>query len=173
MESNTALLILVGLVALATSLGVLIRRTQTRVRRIGASAASAASAVPPEALAAEGEAPPAFGERLTAVQFSSETCARCPATARALRAAAGAHRGVAHIEVDVTHRDDLISRFALLRTPTVLLLDADGGPVARVTGPLGLPQAASLLDAHLQAGGASAAAGPGRTETTPHERSRT
>lgn len=172
MEANVVLLILVALLVSATSLGVLVRRTQTRVRPVDGGGAEAVSAVTPETLASAGKAAPAFGERLTVVQFSSETCARCPATARALRAAAESRRGVVHVEVDITHRDDLISRFDLFRTPTVLLLDARGGPVARATGPLGPPQAASLLDAHLAPGGAPIAAGPGLTETARSERSR-
>jgi len=90
----------------------------------------------------------AFGERATLVQFSTEYCARCPATGRLLARLAGEHDGAAHVEVDLTHRPDLAGRFRITETPTTLLLDGDGavddGAVrARIAG---LPRAAAVRE---------------------------
>lgn len=76
-----------------------------------------------------------FGEAATLVQFSTEFCAKCPATARLLRSVADEFAGAAHVEVDLTHRPDLARRFRVTQTPTTLLLDADGVERARFGGP--------------------------------------
>lgn len=145
METNVMWWLLAGLVALALVLGAVVRATQTRVR----TAADATDAISPEVFAAPGLGAPEFGERLTLVQFSTTTCARCPSTARSLRRASDAHAGVRHVEVDVTTRDDLIARFAIRRTPTVLILDADGRLRARASGPVTTEHANELVEAHL------------------------
>lgn len=159
-------LILLGLVAFASALGVVLRRTQTRVRRLAPQTApgrrdgdgggvpratSGPDPVVPAELAAAGEPAPRFGEQLTVLQFSTESCARCPGTARVLAAAVAERDGAAHVEIDVTRRDELIARFSIMRTPTLLVLDADGRPLTRVSGPVGTAQARALLDEHLAA----------------------
>ena len=75
-----------------------------------------------------------FGDAATIVQFSTEFCARCPATARLLDGIAGDTSGTRHVEVDLTRRADLAGRFQITQTPTVLLLDADGVVRARFSG---------------------------------------
>lgn len=75
-----------------------------------------------------------LGARATLLQFSSEVCAPCRAARRVLADVAGATPGVAHVEVDAAQRLDLVRRLDVRRTPTVLLLDADGRPVQRSTG---------------------------------------
>ena len=151
MELNAfgVILALVGLVVVASLLGLLLRATQTRVR--SSEMGDAAERIRPIDLAESSEVPE-FGERLTLVQFSTETCARCPASARSLSGAADAVDGVRHVEIDVTHRDDLIRRFSLLRTPTVLVLDAQHHLRARVSGPVSAQQARELVEAHASAG---------------------
>ena len=42
--------------------------------------------------------------------------------------------GVAHVEVDAEHHLDLVRRLGVLRTPTTLVLDADGREVSRAAG---------------------------------------
>ncbi len=76
----------------------------------------------------------ALGDRATLVQFSTEYCSRCPSTARQLTAVVGDYDGVRHVEIDLTHRADLAARFAVLQTPTTLILGADGTPTARIGG---------------------------------------
>ncbi|PZT70089.1 thioredoxin [Streptomyces sp. SW4] len=75
-----------------------------------------------------------LGERATLVQFSSAFCAPCRATRRVLGDVAGLVPGVAHIEIDAEARLDLVRALDMLRTPTVLVLDAGGRVVRRAAG---------------------------------------
>jgi thiol-disulfide isomerase/thioredoxin len=76
----------------------------------------------------------ALGERATLVQFSSAFCAPCRATRRILADVAGMTPGVAHIEIDAESHLDLVRELNVLRTPTVLVLAADGRVVRRASG---------------------------------------
>ncbi|MER6012205.1 thioredoxin family protein [Streptomyces bluensis] len=75
-----------------------------------------------------------LGERATLVQFSSAFCAPCRATRRVLTEVAGMVPGVSHVEIDAERHLDLVRRFGILKTPTVLVLDADGRIVRRAAG---------------------------------------
>ncbi|MGX4693902.1 TlpA family protein disulfide reductase [Streptomyces sp. JNUCC 63] len=75
-----------------------------------------------------------LGARATLVQFSSAFCAPCRATRRILGEVAGMVPGVAHVEIDAEARLELVRRLGILKTPTVLVLDADGRVVRRATG---------------------------------------
>ncbi|MEV7686884.1 thioredoxin family protein [Streptomyces bungoensis] len=75
-----------------------------------------------------------LGERATLVQFSSAFCAPCRATRRVLGEVAALVPGVAHVEIDAEARLDLVRELGVLKTPTVLVLDADGRVVRRAAG---------------------------------------
>ncbi|MFC3411688.1 TlpA family protein disulfide reductase [Streptomyces lusitanus] len=75
-----------------------------------------------------------LGERATLVQFSSAFCAPCRATRRVLGEVADMVPGVTHVEIDAEARLDLVRRLGVERTPTVLVLDADGREVRRAAG---------------------------------------
>jgi thiol-disulfide isomerase/thioredoxin len=75
-----------------------------------------------------------LGERATLLQFSSAFCAPCRATRRVLTDVAGMVPGVRHIEVDAEQHLDLVRRVGVLRTPTTLVLDAEGREVSRAAG---------------------------------------
>jgi thiol-disulfide isomerase/thioredoxin len=75
-----------------------------------------------------------LGERATLVQFSSAFCAPCRATKRVLDEVAGMVDGVTHVEIDAEARLELVRRLDILRTPTVLVLDARGALVRRASG---------------------------------------
>ncbi|RKS06082.1 thiol-disulfide isomerase/thioredoxin [Nocardiopsis sp. Huas11] len=75
-----------------------------------------------------------LGERATLVQFSTVFCQPCRATRRILDEVAGMVGGVAHVEVDAEARLDLVRRLDILRTPTVLVLDASGRVTRRASG---------------------------------------
>ncbi|WP_438353309.1 TlpA family protein disulfide reductase [Microbacterium sp. CJ88] len=77
--------------------------------------------VEPQRLGADG-----LGEAATLLQFSTETCARCPGVHRQLAELADSHDGVRHLDVDLTHRPDIAKHFHVLQTPTTLILDRDG-----------------------------------------------
>ena len=75
-----------------------------------------------------------LGERATLVQFSSAFCAPCRATRRILSDVAGMTDGVVHVEIDAESHLDLVRELNVLRTPTVLVLAADGRVVSRGSG---------------------------------------
>ncbi|WP_443032653.1 TlpA family protein disulfide reductase [Streptomyces sp. DH41] len=75
-----------------------------------------------------------LGARATLVQFSSAFCAPCRATRRVLGEVAGMVPGVAHVEIDAEDRLELVRALGVLKTPTVLVLDADGRVVRRAVG---------------------------------------
>ncbi|RMI93425.1 thiol reductase thioredoxin [Streptomyces sp. ZS0098] len=75
-----------------------------------------------------------LGERATLVQFSSAFCAPCRATRRVLDEVAAMVPGVTHVEIDAEARLDLVRQLGVERTPTVLVLDADGRVVRRAAG---------------------------------------
>ncbi|GGR82020.1 thiol reductase thioredoxin [Streptomyces eurythermus] len=75
-----------------------------------------------------------LGERATLVQFSSAFCAPCRATRRVLGEVAGLVPGVTHVEIDAEAHLDLVRALEIVKTPTVLVLDAGGRVVRRATG---------------------------------------
>jgi thiol-disulfide isomerase/thioredoxin len=95
------------------------------------------------------------GTPLTLVQFSSAFCAPCRATRVLCAQAASTIPGVRHIEVDAEAHLDAVREYGILRTPTVLLVNADGEVVRRASGRPTLAQLLSAVDAAL--GGSHAA----------------
>lgn len=121
----TGLVVCVVVLAAASAYGVLQRRRSGRVRVRGRDDGKRLDAAE---LGAE------LGERATLVQFSSAFCAPCRATRRVLGEVAAVVPGVTHVEIDAEAHLDLVRRLDILKTPTVLVLDADGGVVRRATG---------------------------------------
>lgn len=75
-----------------------------------------------------------LGEKATLVQFTSAFCAPCRATKRILNEVADMVPGVRHVDLDVDEYLDLARELNITRTPTVLVLDAEGGIVTRASG---------------------------------------
>lgn len=125
---------LVALVALATVLGLIWRSQQGRIRHTDGRTVIRAGDVPGVRRLASGA---------TLLQFSTEVCAPCASTRTLLGALASERRGVSHIDLDVTHRPDLASRFHIMQTPTTLILDRKGVVRARIGG---APKRESLRD---------------------------
>jgi len=141
------LLLLVVLLAVTSVLWLAIRRRDGRFRL----ARLASDAV----LTGEDLGRP-LGRRATFVQFSTPTCASCPQVSRTLSTIADHETGVVHVEVPADRRPDLVRRFGVLRTPTVLLLGPEGAVRSRTSGPLARHQAIAALAEH--AGSSHAAA---------------
>ncbi|MFC8359458.1 thioredoxin family protein [Streptomyces griseorubiginosus] len=119
-------LVVCGVVLVAASAyGVLQRRRSGRVRVRGRDDGKRLGAAE---LGAE------LGERATLVQFSSAFCAPCRATRRVLGEVAGMVPGVTHVEIDAEKNLDLVRELDILKTPTVLVLDAGGRVVRRAAG---------------------------------------
>jgi thiol-disulfide isomerase/thioredoxin len=121
MDAATVALALGSLVFAATLLGLWHRATQGRARTISDARIVSIDGV-------------ALGGRATLLQFSTEVCAPCKSTARVLDDLAARTEDVAHVDLDVTHRPELASRYRVLQTPTTLILDADGAVRARIGG---------------------------------------
>ncbi|WP_299058212.1 thioredoxin family protein [uncultured Nocardioides sp.] len=127
--------ILLGALALAGVLAVWHRRVNGRFRPTAEAERPEEKAVEPvldevtwQSLGAEP------GERATLLQFSSAFCAPCRATRVTLGDVASRVPGVAHVEVDAEKHLDLVRRLNILRTPTTLVLDADGAEATRASG---------------------------------------
>jgi thiol-disulfide isomerase/thioredoxin len=99
-----------------------------------------------------------LGERATLLQFSSAFCAPCRATRRILSEVAGMTEGIAHVEIDAETHLDLVRELGILRTPTVLVLAADGRIVRRASGQ---PRKADVI------GALGAAVEPGSDPSNP------
>lgn len=127
----------------ASAFGVLNQRRSGRVRVRGRDGGKRLGAA---------ELGEDLGERATLVQFSSAFCAPCRATRRVLGEVAGLVPGVTHVEIDAEDHLDLVRELDILKTPTVLVLDADGRVVRRATGQ---PRKADVIAALGEAVGTS------------------
>ncbi|MGO2682919.1 MAG: thioredoxin family protein [Microbacterium sp.] len=131
MPFSAVLLIVGAVVLLAVAAGVILRAQDGR-RRSGGTVRVLAGDLP-------GGTPTAS---VTLVQFSTELCARCPQVRRLLSEIA-TDRGIGHVEVDLTNRRDLASRYQVLQTPTTFLIDAAGVVLSRWGG---VPDRRSIED---------------------------
>jgi thiol-disulfide isomerase/thioredoxin len=122
----TGLIVCLAVLAAASAYGVVHRRREGRIRVRAKDGG--------ERLTAADLGGAALGERATLVQFSTAFCAPCRATRRVLDDVAGMVEGVRHVEIDAEARLDLVRRLNVLKTPTVLVLDADGAVVRRASG---------------------------------------
>jgi thiol-disulfide isomerase/thioredoxin len=146
----TGLWVLLAVLVLATAFGLWRRATDGRVRDVASAGVARPQPVPDGAPPVAVETPDAahhggevltgadlgqpLGERATLVQFSSAFCQPCRATRRVLDEVTGMVDGVAHVEVDAENRLDLVRRLDIMRTPTVLVLDATGAVRKRASG---------------------------------------
>ncbi len=131
MAAMTELLLLVAVLAAATAFGAYRVATEGRLRR-------AADAVPPSGEVSPGPDLPVpaeqLGERATLLQFSSAFCTPCRATRQVLATVAEVVPGVRHVELDVAEHVALTERLNIRRTPTTLVLDAQGLERTRAVG---------------------------------------
>jgi len=147
-----SLAIVAGVLAVATVLGLLLRSRTGRARVVPSKVSDATTV----ADLADREA---FGTAATLLQFSTPTCARCPATAKQLEAVAASKSTttttphgparVRRLEIDLAERPELARRFDVMQTPTVLLVDGTQTVRARFGGPPRQPELIAALDAVL------------------------
>jgi thiol-disulfide isomerase/thioredoxin len=122
----TGIFVVAAAVVLSVAFGVYRAVTDGRVRRTR----QAESVVRLDA----GRLGEPLGSEATFVQFSSAVCAPCRATHRVLSGITADDGSLAHVEIDAETRLDLVKEFNISRTPTVLLLDADGVVRHRIVG---------------------------------------
>ena len=133
-----------GIVVLGVTLvagviiGLFMRRRDGKVRAVKQVVSGGRPAVTSDDLGAD------LGDRATLVQFSTAFCQPCRATRRILHDVAEMVPGVRHVEIDAESRLDLVKRFDVLRTPTVLVVDRTGNVVKRASG---LPRKADVIAA--------------------------
>lgn len=145
MNAVIALLVVIGVVAVATAAGLLwrARNGAVKVKTVSADA-------PKPVRPSDVESDAAFGERATLLQFSTEFCAYCPATRRLLGGIADRTPGVEHVDIDLTHAPEIAKRFKVLQTPTTLLLDGGGAIRARIGGAPKPAELSAQLDTILK-----------------------
>jgi thiol-disulfide isomerase/thioredoxin len=85
----------------------------------------------------------------TLLQFSSAFCAPCRAVRRVSSEVAAMVPGVQHVEVDAESHLEAVRALGIWRTPTLLVLDAEGRVAKRATGVPGKPQLIAALGAVL------------------------
>ncbi|XVV14525.1 TlpA family protein disulfide reductase [Actinoplanes sp. CA-131856] len=85
----------------------------------------------------------------TLLQFSSAFCAPCRAVRRVSSEVAAMVPGVRHVEVDAESHLEAVRALGIWRTPTLLVLDAEGRITKRATGVPGKPQLIAALGAVL------------------------
>lgn len=92
-----------------------------------------------------------LGSQLTVVQFSSTFCQPCVATKRVISRSLDMVQvtGISAIEINADENLELTRQASIMRTPTVLLLDAAGREISRASGELRPPQFIGALGAAL------------------------
>jgi len=138
MSALTAFAIITGIVLGSAIIGFACLRSGFRVRTLRSSNAQRITV---DDLGLPDGAQ--FGERATLVQFSTQFCAKCPATSRLLQSETAELDGVEHLEIDLTDAIEVAKRFSVLQTPTVLVIDETGQLCARITG---APTAGAIRD---------------------------
>jgi thiol-disulfide isomerase/thioredoxin len=129
------LAVLVGVLVLATGVGLLLRARAGRVRAGGAARGGWALA---------GHTPTA-DERVLLLQLSSPICTPCRQTAAVLDGLVADTPGLAHVELDVADRPEVARELNVLRTPTVVAFDRSGAELLRVSGVPKVRELASAL----------------------------
>jgi thiol-disulfide isomerase/thioredoxin len=140
----TGLVILGAAVAATVVVALLMRWKNGRF----AAPAPAAADDSAERLTAEQIGAP-LGERATLVQFSSAFCSPCRATRVVLADVAASSPGVVTVDIDAESHLQLVRDLSVMRTPTVLVLDAAGVVTTRASG---LPRREQVLAALERAG---------------------
>jgi thiol-disulfide isomerase/thioredoxin len=115
---GAGLIVAIAVLAVATLVGVVWRSRQGRLVRVGAAGVRGP---------------------VTLLQFSAPACGPCRQVRALCESLAGPD--VRHVEVDAAGEPERLREFDVLRTPTLLVLDAAGTPVWRTVG---VPRRADL-----------------------------
>jgi thiol-disulfide isomerase/thioredoxin len=143
MGMTGGLIALAAALLVATVLGLALRRRAGRFRP-GSPGTPAAPDRAGTAALTEADLGSSLGRQATLVLFSTAFCAPCRPTRQILVQVADMVDGVTHVEIDAAARLDLVRRLRINSTPTILVLDPDGGIVRRAVG---LPRKADVIAA--------------------------
>lgn len=144
-STSASAAILLGLVVVVTAIGLIWRARNGRLREQPDDGAVFSSS---DLVELGGT----LGARATLLQFSSAFCAPCRTTRVVLGEVSQQTDGVVHLEVDAESHLDLVRRLDIMRTPTVLVLDARGRVVQRASGAPRKADVLAVLDALTPAG---------------------
>ncbi len=123
----TGVLVLLAALAASAALALALRWKNGRFSSTSASTDGR------ERLTAEQVGAP-LGDRATLVQFSSSFCSPCRATRVVLLDVAAREPGVVTVEINAEEHLEMVRELGIMRTPTVLVLDASGVVVTRASG---------------------------------------
>ena len=129
------LAVLLGVLVLATGVGLVLRARAGKVRAGGTAQGGWALA---------GRTPTA-DERVLLLQLSSPICTPCRQTAAVLDGLVADTPGLVHAELDVADRPEVARELNVLRTPTVVAFDRSGAELLRVSGVPRVRELASAL----------------------------
>jgi thiol-disulfide isomerase/thioredoxin len=149
---SVGLLAIVAVLVIGAVVGIWRRRTDGRLRPVGDASedrdvTTETERLDGDLLAALGVAP----AEATLLQFSSAFCAPCRAVRRVSAEVAAMVPGVQHVEVDAESHLDEVRALNIWRTPTLLVLDAQGRVTKRATGVPSKPQLIAALGEALPA----------------------
>jgi thiol-disulfide isomerase/thioredoxin len=141
-------IVAIAVLALATVAALILRRRDGRLTGPGPAGRLRTGPL------TDAELGQPLGSRATLLQFSSSFCAPCRAARQLLADVAARDAGVAHVEIDVADRLDLVRLLDVRRTPTVFVLGPQGQITRRASG---LPRRDDVLAAVALATGGPAA----------------
>jgi len=147
----TGLSVTVGVLVLATVVGLLLRRRDGRFRAARRDVPNDPATTAPAPAPLEAVGDPLLrslgvepGTPVTLLQFSSAFCGPCRATRVLCADVAARVPGVRHVEIDAETSLEAVRALDIWRTPTVLLVDVEGTVRLRASG---APSRRQLLDA--------------------------
>ncbi len=144
---TTGLIVAAAVLVLGTGIGLWRRGVDGRLRPVPEESAgvadpsAAGERIDRGLLAGLGVGP----ARATLLQFSSAFCAPCRAVRRISGEVAAMVPGVRHVEVDAESHLQAVRALGVWRTPTLLVLDAEGRVAKRATGVPGKAQLIAVL----------------------------
>lgn len=126
--------VLVGVLVVATTVGLVLRRRDGRVTQ-GKDTGNGwdLAGVDPDP-----------GDRVLLLQLSSPVCTPCARTREQLTALTAEHPDLRHVEVDVAEHPGIAQALHVLRTPTTVAFDRAGTELLRIGG---VPRRADLQQA--------------------------
>lgn len=126
--------VLIGVLVVATVVGLALRRRNGRVSE-GRDSGNGwdLAGIDPDP-----------GDRVLLLQLSSPVCTPCARTREQLTALTAEHPDLRHVEVDVAENPGLAQALHVLRTPTTVAFDRAGTELLRVGG---VPRRAELQQA--------------------------
>ena len=136
------LIAVLGTLAVATVVGLLMKSRAGRIRAVGAVGGAGWTLA---------RYPPGDGDRVLLLQISSPVCTPCRQTAALLTGLVERTPAIVHVEVDVADRPEVATALGIMRTPTVVAFDRAGTELLRISGVPRLPDLESALAPTLAA----------------------